>query len=295
MSAEAASGVIDPLKELAPEVSHLKDVGLAPLSLFGDKAGVEKRVEMFDVSFTNYTLWFIIAAIILLVVVFVFKKKQAAGTGKLEKLTPKGRFVNAIEFLIEFVQKNMIDSVIHHNGRQHFPFIATVFFFILISNFLGLIPGFKTGTGVVGGTLAISFFVFLYFNFVGIKEKGIGGYFKGLVPNGVPGWIAWLVWAIEFISMLLRPITQALRLFANMLAGHLVLGIFALLTSLFLQAAIHNFSLVGPSSILTALPSLAWALLLLAMYVLEVVVAAVQAYVFSLLTAVYIDSATSSH
>lgn len=286
MSAEISA---NPLESLQEHVEHLQH-GLGPLPVAGTATGHGGRVGPMDVVLSTYTLWFFIAIVVVLVVVFVFKKKQVKPTeDDPSGLVPKGKFVNAAEFLVEFVQKNMIDTVIHGDGRQYFPLIATVFTFILISNFMGLVPSFKTGTGVVGGTLAISFFVFLYFNYVGIKKKGFIKYFAGLVPHGVPGWIGWLVWIIEFISMLLRPITQALRLFANMLAGHLVLGIFALLTSLFVMSAIEY---IKP---LTALPSIAWFALLVAMYALEVVVAAVQAYVFSLLTAVYINSSVGDH
>lgn len=94
---------------------------------------------------------------------------------------------------------------------------------------------------------------------------------------------------IELVSLVLRPVTQALRLFANMYAGHIVLGIFAIMTELFFMAPFHG------AGALNVVASPIWLLLLFAMYALEVMVACIQAYVFTLLTAVYIDSATSSH
>lgn len=273
----------NPFEALPESLEHLLGA-LGPLSIAGEKAGEFERVGVMDASLTTYTLWFIIASVLIILLVMLFKKKQADSG-----LAPKGRFVNAFEMLFEFVQSNIIDGAITHGGRKHLPFVATVFFFVLLNNFLGLIPGFKAGTGVIGGTAAIAIMVFLYFNYVGIKQKGIVHYFTGLVPNGVPKVIAPLIWLIEFVSLLLRPVTQALRLFANMYAGHIMLGIFATLTELFIRSAIAH---VAP---LTSLPGLVWLLLLTILYVLEILVAAIQAYVFALLTAVYIEMATSDH
>ncbi|HHX48659.1 MAG TPA: F0F1 ATP synthase subunit A [Brevibacterium sp.] len=280
----AAAGVpANPFDALGDSIAHMIE-SLGPMSIAGEKAGEFERVEMFDASLTTYTLWFIIAAVLIVVLVMVFKKKQQEGG-----LVPRGRFVNAFEMMFEFVKNDIVDGAISHNGKKHLPFVATVFFFVFINNFLGLIPGFKAGTGVIAGTAAISIAVFLYFNYQGIKEKGIGKYILGLVPDGVPKAIWPVIWLIELVSLFLRPITQALRLFANMYAGHIMLGIFATLTELFVRSAIQH---VQP---LTSLPGIAWLLLLTVLYLLEILVAAIQAYVFALLTAVYIDSATSGH
>lgn len=273
----------NPFEALPASLEHLLD-SLAPLSIAGAKAGTPERVGVMDPSLTTYTLWFLIAAALIVVIVMVFKKKQQEGG-----LVPRGRFVNAMEMLFEFVRKDIVDGAISHGGRKHLPFIATVFFFVLLNNFLGLVPGFKAGTGVIAGTAAISIIVFIYFNYWGIKEKGGLKYLIGLAPSGLPKAIFPIVWLIELVSLFLRPITQALRLFANMYAGHVMLGIFATLTELFIRSAIHN---VAP---LTSLPGLVWLLLLTVLYLLEILVAAIQAYVFALLTAVYIDSATSAH
>lgn len=275
----------NPLEGLGEHVLHLQEE-LRPLAIWGDKAGTSDLpvIGVSDWSLTTYMLWFVIAAVLTMLLLLLFKKKQAAGG-----LAPKGRFVNAVEFLVEFVQRDIVDGAIDHGGKKHVPFIATVFFFVLINNVLGLIPSFKAGTGTVAGTAAIAVIVFVYFNYHGIKAKGPVKYFTGLVPHGVPGWIAWLVWLIEFASLLLRPVTQALRLFANMYAGHIILGIFAMMTTLFLQSAIAH------GAVLTGLPSVVWLVILIALYMLEVLVAAIQAYVFALLTAVYVNSSISDH
>ncbi len=167
----------------------------------------------------------------------------------------------------------------------------TMFLFILVSNLLGLIPGVKVATGTMGVTVALALISFLYFNYYGIKKVGFIHYMGNLAPKGVMFPINILIWFIELLSLFLRLVTLAVRLFANMLAGHLVLGAFALLTSCFVLPIITNFTIanlgVGSASI-------AWMLLLIAMYCMEFLVAIIQAYVFTLLSAVYVNLATSA-
>jgi len=278
-AAETVAANAGPLQQLPEGVTHLLKT-LDPTSVFGNSAHPTRIASFGEWTLSVNTVYFMIACILVLLLVFMMGKKMS--------LVPKGRFMNIFEFLVEFVRNNVI-SVIKHDGKKYEPFILTAFTFILISNLIGLIPGAKPGTGIIGGTFALALVVLVYFNMVGIKAKGFFKYWGGLVPHGVPGWIAPVIWLIEFISMLLRPITLALRLFANMYAGHIVLGIFALLTGLFAEATIHGLG----AGYIAASP--AWLILLIGLYVLELVVAFVQAYVFSLLTAVYIDSAVGSH
>lgn len=279
MSGTTAAASASPLDQLIPAVNHLIDA-LNPINVITGSGAHPEKMGIMEVGLSTYMVFFIIAVVLTLVIVFWAKSKMA--------LVPKGRAINAFEALVEFVKNNIVGGIIHHNGAKYVPFVATVFIFVLINNILGLIPGSKPGTGTISGTFAIALVVFLYFTIVGIKEKGVGGYIAGLVPAGLPKPIVPLVWVIEFVSMLMRPITQALRLFANMYAGHIVLGIFATLTSLFAQAILHG-------SVLSSLASPIWLVILIAIYALEILVACIQAYVFALLTAVYIDSATSSH
>lgn len=275
----AAGTGFSPLEELKTSVEHLIK-SLDPLAVNSNMHDPQK-LGLTQVAVSQYTVFFFIALALTIVMVFAAKKRMA--------LIPKGRFINAFEMGIEFVRKNIVAGCIHHNSERYVPFIATVFFFVLVNNLLGLIPGSKPGTGTIAGTFALSISVFVYFTYLGLKEKGGLGYFKGLVPGGLPSWIVPFIFVIEFISMVLKPITQALRLFANMYAGHMVLGIFAILTELFFVAPFHG------GSVLNVAASPIWLLLLFAMYALELMVAVIQAYVFTLLTAVFIDSATSSH
>ena len=156
---------------------------------------------------TQYSFWLIVSTIVLLIVLAVFKKKQT--------LVPKG-FVG-------------------ENWKKHFPFLCSLFLFILINNMIGLIPGMKPGTGAIGSTAALAIFAFVYFIYYGCKAHGVIGYIKSLAPQGVSFPMNVLVWVVELFSTFLRLITLAVRLFCNMFAGHVVMGSFAIMASMFMQ------------------------------------------------------------
>lgn len=242
-----------------------------------------------DFVLTNYLFFLFIAVALLSIVVFIAVRNLS--------LIPKNKLSNAVEALAQFVRDDIAVSMIGHDGPKYFPFLATVFFFILTNNLLGLVPGCKPGTGTMGVTVALSTTVFIFFNAAGIKQRGVWGYIKSFAPAGVPFPINVIVWAIEVFSAMLRIFTLAVRLFANMYAGHIILGIFAILTALFTEPLIEAIStghgVAGAAA--GALPSLGWLALMTALYMLEVVVAFVQSYVFTLLSAVYIGSAVQEH
>jgi F-type H+-transporting ATPase subunit a len=231
---------------------------------------------------TQYTFWMFIAIAVLFVVLFVFKRKQA------QSLVPQGRFVNGVEYVIDFARKDLAEDIVGATWRKHFPFIATIFFFILINNLLGLIPGAHPGTGTISVTFALALISFVYFISVGVRKYGGWGYIKSLKPKGVPFPMDWLVWVIELFSTFLRLITLAVRLFCNMFAGHVVMGTFAILASLFIQRFAQGVSLAAFAG---GGVSLLWLLVLIIIYLVEMLVAVIQAYVFSLLSAVYVQLA----
>lgn len=257
---------MDALSTLSAEVPHLQ-ASFDPTVVFG---GV-----------TQYIVWMVICWIITCAIVLVVAKKLT--------LIPTNKFVNTVEYGYQFVRNDMGEGIIGHGFKKHVPFLATMFFFILVSNFVGLIPGCKTPTGSISITWALAAISFIYFIFWGIKAKGLGGYLKSFAPSGLPLVMVPIVWFLELFSTVLRVLTLAVRLYGNMFAGHMVLGIFALLTSVFIGSAIQGAG-VGVGSI-----SIAWMLFLFAMYALEVLVAFLQAYVFTILSAVYIGLATSDH
>ncbi|MEG1624342.1 MAG: F0F1 ATP synthase subunit A, partial [Raoultibacter sp.] len=174
---------------------------------------------------TQYVFWMLICVALTMIVVMV--------VGRRLTLVPSSKFVNMVEYGYEFVKKDMGESAIGHGYRKHIPFLATLFFFILISNFVGLIPGCKTPTGSISITWALAVVSFVYFNYWGIKAHGGWGYLKSIAPSGLPIVMVPVIWFFEFISMVLRVLTLAVRLYGNMFAGHMVLGIFALATSVF--------------------------------------------------------------
>ena len=248
---------------------------------FGSTYVFSTNIAGTEVGITQYTFYMAIALVALLIIVFV--------GGKTLSLVPKGRFSNLIEYGYEFASRKITREVIGEGYKKHIPFIATIFFFILLANFIGLIPGAKAGTGSLSVTWALAICSFVYFNFWGVKARGGIAYLKSFAPSGLPGPMVPFVWVLELFSAILRALTLAVRLYGNMFAGHIVLGIFAILTSTFLSCAIQS------SDFLLALPSVAWIFFLICMYALEVLVAFLQAYVFAVLSAVYVSLATKPH
>ena len=185
---------------LSEEVPHLQ-ASFDPTVVFG---GV-----------TQYIVWMVICWIITLVLILVVGRKLT--------LIPTNKFVNTVEYGYQFVRNDMGEGIIGHGFKKHVPFLATLFFFILIANVVGLIPGAKATTGTISITWALAAISFVYFNFYGLKTLGVFGYIKSLVPSGVPGPMVPIIWFLEFFSMVIRVLTLAVRLYGNMLAGHMVL------------------------------------------------------------------------
>ncbi len=197
-----------------------------------------------------------------------------------------GRLQNLGEMALDVVYGNVIDEVMGVKGRRFAPLLVTLFWIILAFNITGILPMTHIAvTSVVAFPLIFAVASYTTFIWAGVKEHGVGQYLKlNLFPPGVPKPIYLLVTPIEFIStFLLRPVTLTIRLLANMMSGHLLLVLFFGATSYFL---FESSGLIQ----LAAIPSY---LMGLAFVFFEVIVALLQAYIFTLLTAVYIDGATS--
>jgi F-type H+-transporting ATPase subunit a len=197
-----------------------------------------------------------------------------------------GRLQNLGEMAVDLVYVNIIDEVMGVKGRRFAPLLVTLFWMILAFNITGIIPLMNiAATAVIGVPLVLALVSYAVFNWAGIKEHGAGTYFKlNLFPPGVPTPIYVLVTPIEFIStFILRPVTLTIRLLANMMSGHLLLVLFFSATSYFLFEASGALKLAAAPSLFMGF----------AFTLFEVVVALLQAYIFTLLTAVYIDGATS--
>ena len=250
---------------LGPAVRELLNE-LNPFAVLGSGTGKNAII------LTNYMV-FLIVAITLTAVFFLIASRKLT-------LVPKG-LGNIGEWGVEFVRNNIVLDVMGSEGMTYLPFIVTVFFAVLFNNFLGLIPGLKPGTGTLGTTFAWGIMVFVIYNWIGVRKNGLGGYVKSFLPSGTPWWLIWLIFPLEVISHFLRPFTLGVRLYANMYAGHIVLGIFAIFVVMAAAA-------IGPVTLVVGALSLVMQII---MYAFEVFVAFIQAYVFAILTAVYINGA----
>jgi F-type H+-transporting ATPase subunit a len=255
------------LEEIGPGVQKLLEE-LSVVSINGHE------VATFGGPFvlTNYMFWLLVAFVVTIIFFLVAASKVA--------MVPKG-IANIAEVAVEFVRDGICVDVMGPEGKKYFPFVATAFFFVLFNNFIGLIPGAKPGTGTMGTTVTWALMVFVLFNWIGIQKHGLFGYLKSFAPSGdLNIALKAFTWILEVLSMLIRPLTLSVRLFANMYAGHITLGVFALFVVLLSEAA-------GAIKVLAILPLA----LQIAMYAFEVFVAFIQAYVFAILTAVYIGGA----
>ena len=229
---------------------------LIPLSLFGLDISINKAVVMM----------FVVVGVIIL----FLTKARSSGS-----LVPT-KLQSVAEIIVEFI-RGMIHDTMGPEGMRYFSLITTLFFFILFCNLLGLIPGSYTVTSqlVVTGVFALG--VYGLSLLIGLKLHGAK--FLGiLVPPGTPGWLLPLMIPIEIISQLARPLSLSVRLFANMTAGHVILGVLFGLT-------ISGGLLIGwlPFSFTVVL------------YGLEVGIAVIQAYIFTILTCVYMADALHLH
>lgn len=220
------------------------------------------------ISFTNSALFMLIA---LAVVSFI----MISGT-KTAALVP-GRLQTLAETMYEFIA-NMLRTATGEEGMKFFPLVFSLFIFILIGNMLGMIPYAFTFTSHIIITVAMALIVFFTVIIVGIMKNG-AGFFKLFVPSGVPIYILPLVVAIEVISFLSRPLSHSMRLFANMLAGHIALKVFGGFVVLLLGAG--SWAALAPVPLIMVTGLMA----------LEFLVAFLQAYVFAMLTCMYLNDA----
>jgi F-type H+-transporting ATPase subunit a len=192
-----------------------------------------------------------------------------------------GRLQSAVELIYEFIADTVRQSA-GEDGMKFFPFVFSLFAFILICNFIGLIPYTFTVTSQIIVTATLALLVIGIVIVYGFWKNGIG-FLHLFAPSGAPGWLMPLLVVIEVMSFVLRPLSLAVRLFANMLAGHIALGVFAGFVAMLTGAGIWL--------ILAPLP---W-LMAVALYALEVLVAFLQAYVFAILTCIYLKDALHPH
>jgi F-type H+-transporting ATPase subunit a len=202
-------------------------------------------------------------------------------------LVPKGAG-NLAEILYLFVRNNIAIDVIGPQGAKYAGYLASVFFFILFSNVLAIIPGIHFApTSRMAIPFMLAILTWIIFNVVGVAKQGPGGYLKGILfPPGVPKPVYLLLTPIEFFSVfIVRPLTLMVRLLANMMAGHVLLTIFFLFTHEFL---VTNIGPTAPLGIITLLVAVA-------LMMLELLVVFMQAYIFTMLSAFYIAESVHGH
>jgi F-type H+-transporting ATPase subunit a len=198
------------------------------------------------------------------------------------RLVP-GRSQNVAEILLDFVRVNVAQEILGaERGRKYVAFLTTLFFTILAFNLTGVIPFLNiAGTSLIGLPLMLALWVYVMYLGAGIRAQGLGGFLKSnLFPPGVPVFMYVLLTPIEFLTVfVLRPATLALRLMANMVAGHLMLVLTFSATHFFILEAVTPLKVFGALTFASAI----------ALTLFEVFVAALQAYIFVVLTAVYIN------
>ncbi len=245
-----------------------------PVKQFIIKPIVELELGGVDISFTNSSLWMFIAAVTSVTLLsMAFRNASMVPT----------RFQAFGEIFYEFIA-NMVRESIGSRGREYFPFVFTIFVVVLFGNVLGLIPYSFTYTSHLVVTGALAVLVTLVVLIFGFAKNGMQ-FMTLFVPSGTPFWLALIVFPLEVISFFIRPLTLSLRLFANMMAGHLVLKVFAGFGIMMMGAGGWVMALtIGP------------VLLNACLYGLELIVALVHAYIFTILTCIYLkDTVDLAH
>ena len=231
------------------------------------KIGPSLSINGIDISFTNSSLFMMISTILIITFFILGTKKASIVPGKIQILN---------ELVFNFISK-MINETVGSDAKPYFPFILTLFIFILTMNMIGLLPYSFTVTSQVIITFFFAIVIFIGVTIVGFAKNGLG-FLKIFVPSGIPVFLLPLLVVIEIISFLSRPISLSVRLFANMLAGHTMLKVFG--------GFVVSLGILGgwlPLSFSVALTAL------------EILVAFLQAYVFAVLSCIYLNDALNMH
>ncbi len=221
----------------------------------------------FDASFTNSSFFMVLAVAVIIGFLTYAMSARA--------LVPN-RAQSVAEMLYEFIA-NLVRENVGTEGMKFFPFVFALFVFILVLNLFGMIPGMFTVTSHIIVTFALAAMVWIVVTVVGFARHGIG-FLKMFVPDGVPLWIMPVIVPIELISYLIRPISHSVRLFANMMAGHTLLKVFAGFV-----VSLPVFAKAAPLAFTIAFTGL------------EFAIAILQAFIFVVLTCIYLNDAVNMH
>ncbi len=239
-----------------------------PMAQFSvHRIGPEIKIAGLDLSFTNASLFMVISSISICLLLFFGTKEKKLIPSKIQLIS---------EIIYNFVAK-MISDTAGSKAKPYFPFIFSLFMFVLFCNMIGMLPYAFTVTSHIIVTLILAIFIFISVTIIGFMKHGLK-YLKLFVPSGVPALLLPLITVIEIISYLSRPVSLSVRLFANMMAGHTMLKVFG--------GFVISLGLLGgwlPLGFSVALTGL------------EILVAFLQAYVFAILTCIYLNDALNLH
>lgn len=256
---------------------HLTDhtVTSGFIGKFNEQFLSKKLFGIFDMRITRWVVMMWIAALLcMLIFIPLARRISSAQYGS------RSKWVNLWEVLIAFIHDEIVEpNFDHHYVKKAMPYFLSIFFFILFCNLGGLIPGMSTATGNLAVTGGLALLTLIGMIGVGMIKQGPLSYWTGLVPHGVPAFVIPLMFPIEIIGLLIKPFALTVRLFANMTAGHVVIIIFLYLIMMFQNYWVGIGSVAGS----------------LMIYLLELLVAFIQAYIFAVLSAMFIGSSMHSH
>lgn len=277
MFIQHAENIADTLKTVAQPAStqdtgwimhHILDSKQLDFPPFGTIHLPTLHLLGYDISITKHVVFLWLAAIILITVLTLASRAYK------KSLVPKG-VSNLMEILIVFVRDDIAKPTIGKGFEKFLPYLLTAFFFILTCNFIGLFPYTATATSNISVTVTLALISFCVIQGGGIMKNGVFGYFKGLIPHGVPVWLLPIMFVVELLGLFTKPFALAIRLFANMTAGHIVilalLGLIIILRTYFVVPVSISFALF--------------------IYLLEILVALIQAYIFTMLSSLFIGMA----
>jgi F-type H+-transporting ATPase subunit a len=251
-----------------------KKYGIQQIVAVNDKGEIDSSVEVYDLSLTRNVVQMLLALFIftwiMLKIAGMYKKGQGVITA------PKGT-QGFFEPIIVFIKDDVAKPNLGHNYAKYLPYLLTVFFFILINNVFGLIPGTANVTGNIAFTIVLGLISFAVI--LASSNKHYWGHIFN--PPGMPLWVKFILVPVEFVSVFVKPMALIIRLFANMIAGHII--IICLVSLIFIFSAMNKTIGIAASPVAIGFT--------IFIYFIEILVAFLQAYIFTMLTAVFIGQA----
>lgn len=246
---------------------HLMDhkMGAAFLSFSGIQLGMSRHLMV---------MW-IVSAVVIAVLTYAARARSGAG------LVLRG----GVEAVVVYIRDQMLHPIFHDATHTYLPYFLTLFFFIWFCNMAGLVPHSSAVTANVSVTAGLSICTFMLIHFAGVKEQGPIEYIKHICPGGLPLWLVPLIFMIEIMGLFAKCIALCIRLFANIIAGHVVSLAFLSLIFIFAQMSPYIGLGVAPAAVGLAL----------FVYALDVLVSLLQAYIFTFLTALFVGGAVHPH